>query len=161
MSNNLEIIEKIKDEFERKVAEFLHRVGFSLVASRSEFKKSDAEISREIDLLATLQNRLFIIEVSTLKSGRTEKIIAFFYRWEKQKNLNRLQQKYPFLPTNVMRIFFDLSKITPENKSEDVEEITEEKGNKVFYKDDFEKFCCNPDPNLALSDFLGPNWFEN
>ncbi|HXG73986.1 MAG TPA: hypothetical protein VNK44_04115 [Candidatus Nitrosotenuis sp.] len=142
------------------MAEFLRRIGFSILASRSEFKKSSAEIAREIDLLATFQNCLFI-KVSTLKSGRTEKIITFFYRWEKQKNLIRLQQKHQSLQTNVMRIFFDLSKVTPENKSEDVEEITEEKGNRVFYKDDFEKFYYNTDTNLALADFLGSNWFEN
>ncbi|MBI5377937.1 MAG: YraN family protein [Thaumarchaeota archaeon] len=161
MLNNLEKIKGIKNENERKVAEFLTRSGFSLIDSRSEFKKSEAEIAREIDLLFTFQNCLFIIEVSTLKSGRSEKIISFFYKWEKQRNLKRLKEKYPDAPNNVMRVFFDLSKPTPENKSQDIEEATEEKGNIVVYKDEFTRLNSNENVGQVIVDLLGLNWLEN
>ena len=131
-------LSSILDEHERKVADFLSKIGFSFVASRSQFNKSEAEVAREIDLLFTYQNCLFIIEVSTVKTGRNFKIITFMYRWSKRKNYERLKQKHPTVPNNVMRIFFDLSKNTPENKSQDVEELAEDLGNMVIYKDVFE-----------------------
>src|SRR5690348_12898846 len=103
-----EKITNIEDPYEHKVAEFLIKVGFSFIASRSEFKKSDAEIAREIDLLFTFQNCLFIIEVSTVKTGRNKKIISFFSTWSRQKNLERLKEKHPSVPNDLMRMFFDL-----------------------------------------------------
>lgn len=150
----------ITNENERKVAEFLAKIGFSFLDSRAEFKKSEAETAREIDLLFTFQDCLFIIEVSTVKTGRNKKIISFFSTWNRPKNLERLRAKYPFIPNNVIRIFFDLSKSTPENKSQDVEELTEEKGNKVIYKDEFEKSNSIENFELAMTSFLGPNWFD-
>ena len=146
--------------YERKVAEFLTRIGFSLISSRSEFRKSDAEMAREIDLLFTFQNCTFIIEVSTLRSKRNKKIISFFSTWSRQKNLERLKEKHPSVPNNLIRIFFDLSKPIPQNKSQDVEELTEEKGNKVVYKDEFEKLISNENSEQAIIDFLGLNWSE-
>jgi len=148
----------IIDENERKVADFLAKIGFSFVASRSQFNKSEAEVAREIDLLFTFQNCLFIIEVSTVKTGRNFKILAFMYRWNKQKNFERLKQKHPTVPNNVMRIFFDLSKDTPENKSQDVEELTEDPGNMVIYKDEFEKLDSNKDIEQTITNFLGSDW---
>ena len=130
----------INDENERKVAVFLERIGFSFVDSRSQFKKSDAEPAREIDLLFTFEDCLFIIEVSTLKSGRNSKILTFMQKWNAPKNLERLWQKYPATPHRVMRVFFDLSKDTPENKSQDVEELAELPGNMVVYRDVFEEW---------------------
>lgn len=151
----------IIDEHERKVANFLVKIGFSFVASRSKFNKSEAEVAREIDLLFTYQNCLFIIEVSTLKQGRNFKIITFMYRWSKRKNFERLKEKHPTVPNNVMRIFFDLSKNTPENKSQDVEELAEDQGNKVIYKDVFEKLDSNENIKQTITDFLGSDWFDN
>ena len=151
----------IEDEYERKVAEFLAKIGFSFVASRSQFNKSEAEVAREIDLLFTYQNCLFIIEASHLgKANRNKKIIAFLSKMSRPKNLQRLKEKHPTVPNNVMRIFFDLSKPTPENKSEDVEEIAEDKGNLVIYKDQFENFDSNENIEQARTDFLGSNWLE-
>jgi len=150
----------IPDIYEVKVAKFLDRIGFTFVASRSQFNKSEAEVAREIDLLFTFQNCLFIIEVSTVKTGRNFKIIVFLYRWSKQKNFQRLKKKHSAVPNNVMRIFFDLSKDTPENKSEDVEEIAKDPGNKVIYRDEFEKLDSNENIEQVIIDFLGPNWFD-
>ncbi len=150
----------IIDEFERKVADFLVKIGFSFVASRSQFNKSEAEVAREIDLLFTYHNCLFIIEVSTVKTGRNFKIITFMYRWSKRKNFERLKEKHPNVPNNVMRIFFDLSKVTPENKSQDVEELTEDQGNMVIYKDVFEKLNSNENIEQTITDFLGSNWSD-
>ena len=76
----------IEDEYERKVAIFLDKIGFDFVYSRSQFNKSEAEVAREIDLLFTYQKCSFIIEVSTLQKGRNFKIITFLYRWSKRKN---------------------------------------------------------------------------
>jgi len=155
--------EKIIDvgyRYERKVAEFLDKIGFSLISSRSEFKKSEAETAREIDLLFTFQNCTFIIEVSTVKTGRNKKIISFFSTWSRQKNLERLKEKHPSVPNNLMRVFFDLSKPIPQNKSQEVEELSEEKGNKVIYKDEFEKLISNENSEHAIIDFLGLNWSE-
>lgn len=146
--------------YERKVAEFLDKIGFSLISSRSEFKKSEAETAREIDLLFTFQNCTFIIEVSTVKTGRNKKIISFFSTWSRQKNLERLKEKHPSVPNNLMRVFFDLSKPIPQNKSQEVEELSEEKGNKVIYKDEFEKLISNENSEHAIIDFLGLNWSE-
>jgi len=147
-------LKNIEDENERKVAEFLNKIGFSFIASRLEFKKSDAEMAREIDLLFSFQNCLFIIEVSTVKSGRNKKIISFFSTWSRQQNLERIGEKYHDIPNNIIRIFFDLSKPIPENKSQDVEEISGENGNKVIYKDEFEKFLSDENPEKVISDFL-------
>jgi Holliday junction resolvase-like predicted endonuclease len=160
VSGNPEKIKNIVDPYERKVAGFLDRIGFSFVSSRSMFKKSDAEIAREIDLLFTFKKCTFIIEVSTVKSGRNFKIIAFMYRWNRKKNLERLKKKHPAIPNRVMRIFFDLSKPTPENKSQDVEESTEDAGNMIIYKDKFEKLYSNQDAEQAIEDFLGFNWLR-
>lgn len=151
----------IEDEYERKVAVFLEKIGFSFVDLRSEFDKSKAEKAREIDLLFTFQKCSFIIEVSTVKEGRNPKIITFLYRWNKRKNLERLQKKYPNLPNHVMRIFFDLSKDTPENKSQDVEEFAEELGNMVIYRNVYEKLDSNDDIEQTIDDFLGSDWFSN
>jgi len=153
-------LKNIEDENERKVAEFLNKIGFSFLASRLEFKKSEAEIAREIDLLFSFQNCLFIIEVSTVKLGRNKKIISFFSVWSRQQNLERIREKYPDIPNNIIRIFFDLSKPMPENKSQDVEEIAGEKGNKVLYKDEFEKLISYESHEEVINNFLGPN-FEN
>lgn len=155
--------EKIIDvgyTYEQKVAEFLTRIGFVLISSRSEFKKSEAETAREIDLLFTFQNCTFIIEVSTVKSGRNKKIISFFSTWSRPKNLERLKEKHPSVPNNLMRIFFDLSKPIPQNKSQEVEELAEEKGNKVIYKDEFEKLISDENSEHMIIDFLGLNWSE-
>jgi len=151
----------IIDEYERKVAEFLEKIGFTFVASRSQFNKSEAEIAREIDLLFTYQNCLFIIEVSHLgKANRNKKIIAFMSKWGRPKNLQRLKEKHPTVLNNVMRIFFDLSKDTPENKSQDVEELAEDPGNMVIYKDVFEKLDSNENIEQTITNFLGSNWFD-
>jgi len=150
----------IEDEHERKVAIFLDKIGFDFVYSRSQFNKSEAEVAREIDLLFTYQKCSFIIEVSTVREGRNFKIITFLYRWSKRKNLQRLKKKHPTLPNHVMRIFFDLSKDTPENKSQDVEEIAEELGNIVIYRDVYEKLDSNENIEQTIDDFLGSNWFS-
>ena len=149
----------IEDEHERKVAVFLDKIGFSFVASRSQFNKSEAEKAREIDLLFTYQKCSFIIEVSTVKEGRNSKIITFLYRWSKRKNLERLKKKYPTIPNHVMRVFFDLSKDTPENKSQDVEEFCEDPGNMVIYREIFENLDSNKDIEQTIADFLGSDWF--
>ncbi len=151
----------IIDEYERKVAEFLEKIDFTFVASRSQFNKSEAEIAREIDLLFTYQNCLFIIEVSHLgKANRNKKIIAFMSKWGRPKNLQRLKEKHPTVPNNVLRVFFDLSKDTPENKSQDVEELAEDPGNMVIYKDVFEKLDSNENIEQTITDFLGSDWFD-
>lgn len=160
MTNLNTELQNIVDANELKVAKFLTRIGFSFLASRLEFKKSDAELSREIDLLFTFQNCLFIIEVSTVKTGRNKKIISFFSTWSRQKNLERLKEKHLSIPSRLIRIFFDLSKTTPENKSQDVEELAEETGNKVIYKDEFEKFDLNEHSEQIIIDFLGTDWYE-
>jgi len=151
----------IEDEYERKVAVFLDKIRFSFVDFRIQFDKSKAEVAREIDLLFTYKKCSFIIEVSTVKEGRNFKIITFLYRWSKRKNLERLEKKHPTLPNNIMRVFFDLSKDTPENKSQDVEEFAEELGNKVIYRDVYEKLDSNKNIEQTITDFLGPNWFTN
>ena len=153
-------ISDIKDRHERKVAKFLDKIGFSFVKSRLEFKKSEAEMAREIDLLFVYKKCTFIIEVSTVKTSRNFKIMAFMYRWNRPKNLQRLRKKHPKVTNKVMRIVFDLSKTTPENKSQDVEEATEDPGNMVVYKDQFEDWNSNEDTELVIDDFLGPNWFK-
>ena len=56
--------------------------------------------------------------------------------------------------------FFDLSKNTPENKSQDVEELAEDPGNMVIYKDVFEKLDSNENIEQTITDFLGSNWFD-
>jgi len=149
------------DDNERKVADFLNKIGFSFLDSRLEFKKSEAETAGEIDLLFTFQNCLFIIEVSTVKTNRNKKIVAFMNIWSRRKNLERLKEKYPSIPNKVMRIFFDLSKPIPENKSREVEELTEEHGNRVIYKDEFEKLNSNEKIEQTIINFLGTNWLEN
>ena len=160
MSDNFEKFKNIPDNDERRVAEFLDKIGFSFIDSRAIFKKSESEVAREIDLLFSFQNCLFIIEVSARKTTHNEKIISFFYKWEKKQNLKRLGEKYASLPNNVMRIFFDLSTSLPENKSQEVEEATNEKGNKVVYKDEFEKYVSN-NTEQTINDFLGVDWFKN
>ena len=147
-------------EYDRKVSDFLTKIGFSYLDSGLEFKKSEAEMAREIDLLFTYQNCLFIIEVSTVQSGRNYKILAFLYRWNRRRNLERIREEHPEIPNNVMRIFFDLSKDTPENKSQDVEESSKDPGNMVIYKDIFEKLDSNENTDQTIIDFLGPNWFS-
>jgi hypothetical protein len=150
----------IEDEHERKVAIFLDKIGFDFVDSRLQFNKSEAEVAREIDLLFTFKKCSFIIEVSTVGEGRNSKIITFLYRWSRRKNLERLKKKCPTLPNHVMRIFFDLSKDTPENKSQDVEETAEELGNIVIYRDIYEKLDSNENVEQTIADFLGDDWFS-
>ena len=91
---------------------------------------------------------------------RNPKIITFLHKWSKQKNIERLKQKHPTVPNNVMRVFFDLSKDTPENKSQDVEEIAEELGNIVIYRDVYEKLDSNENIEQTITDFLGSDWFD-
>ncbi len=153
-------LSSIEDEYERKVAIFLDKIGFDFIYSRSQFNKSEAEVAREIDLLFTYQNCLFIIEVSTVKPGRNSKIITFLYKWNKRKNLERLKKKHSTVPNHIMRIFFDLSKDNPENKSQDVEEFAEELGNMVIYRNEFEKFNSNENIEQTITDFLGKDWFS-
>ena len=149
----------IENEHERKVAIFLGKIGFSFVDLRIQFNKSEAEVAREIDLLFTYQKCSFIIEVSIVQEGRNSKIITFLYRWSKRKNLERLKKKYPTIPNHVMRVFFDLSKDTPENKSQDVEEFCEDHGNMVIYREIFEKLDLIENIEQTITDFLGSDWF--
>ena len=149
----------IENEHERKVAIFLDKIGFSFVDLRIQFNKSEAEVAREIDLLFTYQKCSFIIEVSTVKQGRNFKIITFLYRWSKRKNLERIKKKHPTIPNHLMRIFFDLSKDTPENKSQDVEEFCEDLGNMVIYREVYEKLNSNENIEQTITNFLGSDWF--
>ena len=81
-------------------------------------------------------------------------------KWGRPKNLQRLKEKHPTVPNNVLRVFFDLSKDTPENKSQDVEELAEDPGNMVIYKDVFEKLDSNENIEQTITDFLGSDWFD-
>ena len=153
-------ISDIENKDERKVAKFLEKIDFKFVDSRLEFKKSKAEMAREIDLLFIYKKCTFIIEVSTGTTKRNFKIMAFMYRWNRPKNLQRLKKKRPKIPNKVMRIFFDLSKTTPLNKSQDVEETTEDPGNMVVYKDKFEDWNSNDDTEQVIDDFLKPDWLK-
>ena len=86
--------------------------------------------------------------------------IRFFIQLKGTKNFKKFEKsKFYSIPNHVMRVFFDLSKDTPENKSQDVEEFCEDLGNRVIYRDVYENLDSNKNIEQTIADFLGPNWF--
>lgn len=147
-------IDQISNEEERRVANLLHNIGFALVDSNSIIINSSDQRVGEIDLLFTFEDFLFLIEVSNDRHSGNSKKITFFNKWEDKDNLQLINKRYHLRPRKVMRVYFDLATKTPENKSAEVERMTQNgKLNKVAYIDDFEYF-------LSSSKKIGP-WAKN
>jgi Holliday junction resolvase-like predicted endonuclease len=132
-------VEMNNDE-ERNVANLLIDLGLTFVDSNVRLGDSQKEYLGEIDSLFTSNSYLFLIEVSKEKSSN-EKKFTFFTKWADKDILEIITNQYKLQLEKVIRVYFDLSTKTPENRSPYLQILTRpDKMNKVAYRDDYENF---------------------
>jgi hypothetical protein len=129
----------MENDSERKVARFLQKIGFTFVDSNSNFGESLNELLGEIDSLFTLDDYLFLIEVSDEKISN-EKKFTFFTKWADPDILDVIKNKYELRPKKIIRMYFDLYTQTPTiNKSPLLQILTKAgKLNIVVYSDNYD-----------------------
>lgn len=135
-------ISEIKDSNEHKIARLFYSLDFLLIDTNAKIKdKSGYEIG-EIDLIFSLENYLFLIDVSVDSSPGSTKKSAFFNKWSADENINAVLEQYDLSPRKTIRIYFDLSSREPSSKlSPDLERLTQPNMNNIIgYLDDYEYF---------------------
>lgn len=125
---------------ERDVANLLLDLGLNFVDSNKKIGETQQEHLGEIDLLFTIDDYLFLIEVSTERKSN-EKKSTFFTKWSDKDILDMIVNEYKLQYKKVFRVFFDLSTETPLNKSPYLQILIKpDKMNKVAYRNDYESF---------------------
>lgn len=113
-----------------------------LVACGDESKviKNDQEIGKiDLTFKDAEVEKIFLIEVSTVRTGISEKISHFFSRWSDEENIKIIRTQFALPPTyKIVRIFFEFSG-KEEVPSSTTHLLTEE--NNILLKYDFDYFC--------------------
>lgn len=131
---------EMNNDEERNVANLLLDLGLTFVDANVRIGESSQEYLGEIDSLFTWNDYLFLIEVSKEKTSN-EKKFTFFTKWADNDILEFITKSRMLQSKKVIRLYFDLSTGTPENKSPYLQILTKSfKMNKVVYLDDYEKF---------------------
>lgn len=146
---------------ERNVANLLLALGLTFVDSNKKIGESQNEYLGEIDLLFTCNGDLFLVEVSKEKSSN-EKKFSFFTKWADKDILEMITNQYKLQSKKVIRVYFDLSTKTPENKSPYLQILTKpHKRNKVAYLDDYESFLRFAKKTESRIGNLFLDWIES
>lgn len=137
-------IANIENPNERKVAEFLLKLGLDFVDCNLKIGEHQHQLFGEIDSLFKFQNHLFLIEVSKEK-GANEKRFAFFTKWADQDVLKWITKKYNLRPKKIIRVYFEMQAKKPEKyESPFLKMMTKkDKWNKVLYSERFDHFENN------------------
>lgn len=134
-------IAAIKDENERKVAEFLRKLGFEFIECNLKVGEYEHQLLGEIDLLYKFQDYLFLVEVSKEKKAN-EKRFAFFTKWVDKDVLQWITKQYQLQPKKIMRVYFEVYAKEPQDFVSPLLKNMTRKGtmNKVVYSDRLEIF---------------------
>ena len=134
-------IAAIENTDERKVAEFLLRLGFDFVDCNLKIGELQHQLFGEIDSLYKFQNQLFLIEVSK-KRGANEKRFAFFTKYADIDVIKLIIKKYNLRPKRIIRIYFEMQAKKPEKyESLFLKTMTKkDKWNKIVYSERFDYF---------------------
>jgi len=129
----------ILNENERKVAEFLRKLGFEFVECNFKIGEFEHQLLGEIDLLYKFQDYLFLVEVSKEKNAN-EKRFAFFTKWADKDVLKWITEKLQLRPKKIIRVYFEMNAKMPENFVSPLLEIMTKNGkmNKVVYSDRYD-----------------------
>ena len=156
-----EQIEKIKDPNEKKVARFLHSIGFDFVKSGFELKNDKNKPIAEIDLIFKFDTYLFIVEVNDDHSAGRRKKFTFFTQWETSEYLEKIRSAFNASHKKIVKIYFDFTIKTFKEESDSIPTLlNDHKMNHVAYKEDFDYFvnCARKIGKWARNDFL--DWLE-
>ena len=137
---NKKHVNDAKNQFERDVGEFIQNIGFDVIDMDSKIYNSQKIIVGELDLLASFDDYLFLIEVNGDKSIGSKKSVTFFSIWSDQKNLDLINEKYQLRPMKVIRLYFDFTKTSSDKESAAKDHLTDKNGNIVVYLDDLDYF---------------------
>ena len=131
----------IKNENERKIAEFLQKLELEFVDCNLKVGEHEHQLLGEIDLLYKFQDYLFLVEVSKEKKAN-EKRFAFFTKWVDKDVLQWITKKYHLRPKKIMRVYFEVYAKKPQDfVSPLLKNMTKEgKMNKVVYSDRYDFF---------------------
>ncbi len=131
---------EMNNDEERNVANLLLDLGLTFVDANVRIGESQQEYLGEIDSLFTWNDYLFVIEVSKEKASN-EKKFTFFTKWADSDILELITNPRMLQSKIVIRLYFDLSTKTPENKSPYLQILAKPfKMNKVAYLDDYYNF---------------------
>jgi len=131
---------EMNNDEERNVANLLLDLGLTFVDANVRRGESPQEYLGEIDSLFTWNEYLFLIEVSKEKNSN-EKKFTFFTKWADNEILELITKPRMLQSKKIIRVYFDLSTKTPENKSPYLQILTRpHRMNKVAYLDDYENF---------------------
>lgn len=131
----------IIDKNERRVAEFLRKLGFEFVECNLKIGEFEHQRLGEIDLLYKFQDYLFLVEVSKEKKAN-EKRFAFFTKWVDKDILKWITEKHQLRPKKIIRVYFEMHAKKPGDfVSPLLENMTKNgKMNKVVYSDMYDVF---------------------
>ena len=131
---------EMNNDEERNVADLLLELGLTFVDANVRRGESPQEYLGEIDSLFTWNEYLFLIEVSKERNSN-EKKFTFFTKWADNEILELITKPRMLQSKKIIRVYFDLSTKTPENKSPYLQILTRpHRMNKVVYLDDYENF---------------------
>lgn len=136
-----EKITHIKDENERKVVEFLRKLGFECIDCNIEIGEHKHQLFGEIDSMFKFGDNLFLVEVSK-KTDANEKRITFFTKWTDKDILKLIIDGYKIRPKKIIRVYFEMQGEKPEDFPSPYLKVLTGKGkwNKVVYSERFVYF---------------------
>lgn len=155
---SLKLLESAKAESEKRIGRLLVQMGFSLKGVNELVYAPSGELIGELDLVFQFEDFLFIIDASS-KNDDTNKIIAFFQKWDNSDYMGYLCTKYGISRKKAFRLYFDLSRDSTEFHSHELRRLTEDgKFNKIAYSDDIDYFesSLGKVDKWSKNDFL--NW---
>jgi len=142
-------IASIENANERKVAEFLLKLGLDFVDCNLKIGELQHQLFGEIDSLYKFQNHLFLIEVSK-KKGANEKRFAFFTKYADIDVIKLITKKYNLRPKKIIRVYFEMQAKRPEKyESLFLKTMTKkDKWNRVLYSERFDHFEISLQNNI-------------
>ncbi len=151
-------VNNLSNNLEKEVGRLFLNLGFELIDCCSIIQNNTKNTIGELDFIFRFKKFLFLIEVSKEKRGVSRKADHFFSRWIDRKNLDCIFSSYSISPLKTMRIYFDVSKETPQDMSASIDHQLNNENflNRILFKDDLEYFqdSYNKVRKLARNDLL-------
>jgi len=151
-----ERIDKIKDPYEKDIAQLLFNLGFEFIDCNVEIKNESSEIIGEIDLVFSFENHLFLIEVTSKSRRDSADADHWFSRWSNDKNLNRLFSALNIQRCKVFRLYIDMAHNSKSSRLPSLQHHLQNRFNYYLFEDDIEYFkdVYNKVGRIAKNDFL-------
>src|SRR5689334_18629887 len=96
-----------KNQLEKNVLELFENMGFNIIGTDSKIYNSKKIIVGELDVLASLDDYLFLVEVNGDSTVGSKKSVSFFSIWSDETNLELINKKHELRPMKVVRLYFD------------------------------------------------------